>query len=83
METGLEELWKNLSLTSDEQQDVIIEKKWIEEIVQARKNCLFGRMVINRVMNMEAMKGVLQKNMKVIFWNGDQRSWREILCFPF
>ena len=76
METSLEELWKNLSLTSNEQQDVIIEQKWIEETVQARKNCLLGRMVINRVVNMEAMKGVLQKNMEVIFRDGDPRSQR-------
>ena len=66
METGLEKLWNNLLLTADEQLEVVIEKNWIEETAQARKNCLLGRMVINRAVNMEAMKLVLQKIWKLL-----------------
>ena len=65
METGLEALWNNLSLTKEEQPEVVIEKDWVEENGQARRNCLIGKMVINRAVNLEAMKTVLQKVWKV------------------
>ena len=36
MENGLEELWKNLSLTLDEQQDVIIEKNGLKKLYKEK-----------------------------------------------
>ncbi|XWS20362.1 hypothetical protein CRYUN_Cryun31cG0095000 [Craigia yunnanensis] len=66
METGLEALWNNLSLTKEEQHEVFIEKDWMEENGHARRNYLIGKMVINMAVNLEAMKTVLQKVWKVL-----------------
>ena len=65
METGLEELWKNLSLTKEKQHDVVIKQNWVEETAHARRNCLNGKLAINRNINLEAMKTMLQKVWKI------------------
>ncbi|XWS63518.1 hypothetical protein CRYUN_Cryun06bG0105300 [Craigia yunnanensis] len=65
METGLESLWNNLSLTKDEQNEVVIEKDWVKNNENAKRNCLVGKMVINKSVNLEAMKSVLQNIWKV------------------
>ena len=65
METGLEELWKKLSLTEDKQNDIVVKQNWVDETADARRNCLIGKVVMNKNINLEAMKMVLQKIWKI------------------
>ncbi|XWS44456.1 hypothetical protein CRYUN_Cryun15aG0046300 [Craigia yunnanensis] len=65
METGLEELWKNLSLTEDEQNDIIVKQNWVDETADTRRNCLIEKVVSNIKINVEAMKMVLQNIWKI------------------
>ena len=65
MKTGLEDLWNKLSLTEDEKSKVVIEKDWIEEIAEARRNCLIGKLLTKRILNLEVMRSVLHKVWKL------------------
>ncbi|XWS16514.1 hypothetical protein CRYUN_Cryun34aG0095000 [Craigia yunnanensis] len=65
METGLEDLWKNLSLTKDEQNDIVVKQNWVDETIDVRRNCLIGNVVINKKINVEIMKMVLQNIWKI------------------
>ena len=65
MDTGLEASWNKLSLTENELYEVIIDKNWVDDNAHARRNCLIGKMVIKRAINLEAMKTMLQKVWKL------------------
>ncbi|XWS13478.1 hypothetical protein CRYUN_Cryun36dG0040400 [Craigia yunnanensis] len=54
-------MWSRLSLTEEEQLDVIIEKEWIEDSSSIGKNCLVGKLMMNKMENVEAMKNVFLK----------------------
>ncbi|XWS46765.1 hypothetical protein CRYUN_Cryun14cG0096100 [Craigia yunnanensis] len=59
MTDELENLWGKLSLTEEELTEVVIEQDWIVEAKEVRKNCLIGKLLLNKRVNMEAMKNVL------------------------
>ena len=59
MNEDLEKKWKKLSLTEAEQVEVIVEEDWLEEAKEAGKHYLIGRLVLNKRVNLEAMKNVL------------------------
>ena len=67
MSEDLEQLWGKLSLTKEEQIDVILDKDWCEEVNEVGKYCIIGKMVLNRRVNMEAMKNVLCNVWKSFF----------------
>ena len=43
----------------EEQTEVIVEKDWLEEAKESGKNCLIGKLMLNKRVKMEAMKNVL------------------------
>ena len=47
-----------MSFTKEEQSDVIVEKAWVEDLVDVRKHCLLGKLLLCKVFNVEAMKNV-------------------------
>ncbi|XWS69090.1 hypothetical protein CRYUN_Cryun04dG0149500 [Craigia yunnanensis] len=59
MSDNLENLWSKLSLTEDELIEVVEAKDWIEKAKEIGRNCLIGRLVLNKRVNIEAMKKVL------------------------
>ena len=59
MNEELEKLWEKLSLTEAEQTEVIVEKDWQEKDNEVGENCLIGKLVLNKRINVEAMKNVL------------------------
>ena len=65
METGLEDLWNKLSLSEDEKVEVVIERNWIEETAEARRNCLIGKLLTKHGINLEVMKSVLHQVWKL------------------
>ena len=65
MTEGLEEIWNKLTLTEEEQEDILVEKEWVEDISEAGKNCLLGKMLMRKPVNMEAMRSVFIKIWKV------------------
>ena len=60
----LEDLWKKLSLTKDELTEVV-EKDWLDEAREVGKNCLIRKLVLNKRVNLEAMKNVLSTIWKI------------------
>ena len=66
MEIGLKDLWNKLSLTGDKKSEVVIEKDWIEETTDARRNCLLGKLLTKRVLNLEVMRSVVYKVWKLV-----------------
>ena len=65
MTEGLEEIWNKLTLTEEKQEDILVEKEWVEDISEAGKNCLLGKMLMRKPVNMEAMRSVFTKIWKV------------------
>ncbi|XWS50373.1 hypothetical protein CRYUN_Cryun12cG0082400 [Craigia yunnanensis] len=65
MSEELEKLWEKLSLTEEEQTDVVIDKDWLAEVEELGKNCLIGRLVLNKKVNVGAMKNVICNAWKV------------------
>ena len=59
MSEDLEHLCGKLSPTQEEQIEVLVGKDWLEEVKEVGKNCLIGKIVLNKRMNMVAMKNVL------------------------
>ena len=59
MNEEFEHLWGKLSLTVEEQNEIIIKKDWLKDGEKADKRCLIGRIILNRRVNVEAMKNVL------------------------
>ena len=52
----LESLWANLSLMEEELTEVVVAKDWLDEVKKVRENCLVGHLVLNKRVNLEAMK---------------------------
>ena len=65
MAEKLAEMWSKLSLTEEEQADIVIEKDWIEDTVPMGKNCLLGKVLTNKRVNIEAMRNVFMKVWRV------------------
>ncbi|XVE77534.1 hypothetical protein DITRI_Ditri13aG0070800 [Diplodiscus trichospermus] len=66
MEDELEVMCNRLTLTEEEDDDaVLIERSWVEEGVQAGKNCLIERLLINKAYNIEAMRTIFTKLWKL------------------
>ena len=61
MSESLEELWSRLSLTEEEQNEVVVEKEWIDEASVVGKKCLLGKILLSRAVNIEAMRNVFLK----------------------
>ena len=45
MDNDLETLWNKFSLTEEEKREMVIEKSWVEETVEVRKNCLLRKLL--------------------------------------
>ncbi|XWS39417.1 hypothetical protein CRYUN_Cryun18bG0052800 [Craigia yunnanensis] len=56
MNKELEHLWGEVSLTKEEQTEVVVDHKWLEELREVGKNCLVGKLALNKRVNMEVMK---------------------------
>ncbi|XWS36061.1 hypothetical protein CRYUN_Cryun20dG0051000 [Craigia yunnanensis] len=54
-------MWSKFSLTDEEQRDVVIENEWVEDSLEKSKKYLFGKMVMQKPVNLEAMKNVFTK----------------------
>ena len=50
MEPNLEELWSIFSLTEEEKTKVVVDKTWVEETKDARRNCLLGKYSPNTIL---------------------------------
>ena len=53
------DLWRKLSLTEDELTKMVVEKDWLEKAKEVGKNCLVGKLVLNKRVNVGVMKNVL------------------------
>ena len=58
MTESIEELWTKLSLTDTEQKEVTVEQEWVEGTEVEGKNYIIGKILTNRVVNVQAMKNV-------------------------
>ena len=65
MSDALEELWSKLSLTEDEQSDIIVEQGWANDPTKVEKNCALGKMLMRKTVNVEAMKNIFIKIWKL------------------
>ena len=65
MPDDLEELWRRFSLTEEEQTNVVIKKEWVEDMSKKSRNCLLGKMVMKKTVNMETMKVMFMKLWKI------------------
>ena len=65
MDEKLAEMWSKLFLTEEEQADIVIEKEWLEDTSSMEKSCLIGKFLLNRRVNLEAMRNVLMKVWKL------------------
>ena len=61
MADELEELWKKLTLTEKEEKDIILGSNSTKVAKEARKNCIVGKVLTQRSVNVEALK----KNMRM------------------
>ena len=61
MSEGLEEFWSKLLLTKDEQSDVIVEKEWLDDQEEMKQNCLLGKLMTRKHVNVEAMHSIFMK----------------------
>ncbi|XWS60869.1 hypothetical protein CRYUN_Cryun07bG0074700 [Craigia yunnanensis] len=59
MNEELEHLWEELSLTEEEQNEVVVKNDWLEEAKRVGKNFLVGKLMLNKRVNVEVMKNVL------------------------
>ncbi|XWS63214.1 hypothetical protein CRYUN_Cryun06bG0076600 [Craigia yunnanensis] len=57
----LEEMWSRLSLTEEEQVEVIVEKDWVEDVSEVGSKRLLGKLLMKRAINTEAMWNVFMK----------------------
>ena len=61
MNETLEDLWSKLTLTEDERIDVLVDKEWIDVPSEVSKNCLLRKILMRKLVNLEAMKTVFMK----------------------
>ncbi|XWS66311.1 hypothetical protein CRYUN_Cryun05aG0188800 [Craigia yunnanensis] len=64
MDKTLEDLWNKLTLIEDERTEVLVEKEWIDDPSEVSKNCLLGKILMRKPVNLEVMKTVFMK-----LWN--------------
>ncbi|XVF44138.1 hypothetical protein PTKIN_Ptkin02bG0096800 [Pterospermum kingtungense] len=57
MAKRLEAMWNKFSLAEDEEEDLVLDKLWVEKSVGAIKNCMF----IHKSYRIEGMKSVFQR----------------------
>ncbi|XVF20935.1 hypothetical protein REPUB_Repub12eG0046700 [Reevesia pubescens] len=63
MADNIEKLSSKLSLTEDEQQEILVEKGWHVETLVNVLNCLLGKKLANKGVSVEVLQGVFKK-----FW---------------
>ena len=54
-----------MSLTEEEQFEVVVEQDWVDEVKEVGKKCLLGKIVLNKRVNVEVMKNVLSTVWKI------------------
>ena len=59
MSEELEKLWGKLSLTEAEQTKVLMDGYWLEEAKKVWKNCLIGKLIINKKVDVKVMKIII------------------------
>ena len=61
MTESLEEMWNRLSLTEEEQSEVVVEREWVDDGAEVGNKCLLGKLLLRRAFNTEAMRLVFLK----------------------
>ena len=56
MADELEELWKKLTVTEEEEEDIILGSNSTEVAKEAGKNCIVMKVLIQRSVNVDALK---------------------------
>ncbi|XWS61009.1 hypothetical protein CRYUN_Cryun07bG0088500 [Craigia yunnanensis] len=79
----LENLWGKLSFTEEEFTEVVIEKDWLEEAKEAGKNFLIGKLLLNKRVNVKAMKNVLCNVWKVLLGMSIKEVGNRLFVFHF
>ena len=65
MAESLESLWNKMSLTEAEQEGVIVDHEWVQETEAEGENCIIGRLLSSRGVNLDAMRNVFHKIWKL------------------
>ena len=61
----LEKIWSKLTLTEEEQDNLIIEKEWVDDVSEVGQNCAIGKPVMRKQVNVKAMRNVFIKIWRV------------------
>ena len=61
----LEKIWSKLTLIKEEQDDIIIEKEWVDDVSEAGQNCAIGKLVMRKLVNVEVMRNIFIKIWRV------------------
>ncbi|XWS30332.1 hypothetical protein CRYUN_Cryun24cG0108200 [Craigia yunnanensis] len=83
MEADLEELWTKSSISEEEKSEVVINKVWVEETENTRKNCLIGKVLTKRIINQEAIRTVFYKIWKLASWLTINEVGDKVFIFKF
>ena len=55
-----------MSLIKEEQSDVIVEQELVDDILEVGNNCVLGKFLMRKPVNVEAMKSVFIKIWKIL-----------------
>ncbi|XWS60699.1 hypothetical protein CRYUN_Cryun07bG0058000 [Craigia yunnanensis] len=83
MTEELENLWEKLSLTEKKLTEVCIEQDWLEEAKEVGKNCLIGKLLLNKRVNIETMKNVFYNVWKISLRMVVREMGNRIFVFQF
>ena len=83
MADDLEEMWRQFSLTEEEQLEVAIAKEWVDDISEKSRYCLLGKIVMRKNVNMEAMKMVFVKLWKIKVGISIREVGKKLFIFQF
>ncbi|XVF06676.1 hypothetical protein REPUB_Repub06bG0070700 [Reevesia pubescens] len=61
MVEGIEDLRNKLTLTDEEQNEILVEKNWYVDTMEEVKNCLVVKSLTNKVVNVDALRSVFSK----------------------
>ena len=55
MAEGLEDLWAKVYVIKNEQNEVVVEQKWVDETI---RNCLIGKALTRKTVNIKVMRAI-------------------------
>ena len=83
MTESLEEMWNRLSLTEEEQNEVVVEKEWVDDGAEVGNKSLLGKLLLRRSVNIEAMRLVFLKIWRIKSGMTIRGGWREAVFILF